>query len=106
MDPVSAWFMYDLPKHARDIPDKLFCEAVEATKRGSWSTRWDVQWYLCGLGIQTDFSQEVDVDTIIHWKLIVAKFKRCEAKGLVTGCGCECRGDYELTEKGRELIVK
>lgn len=34
--------------------------------------------------------------------VLLAKLRRLLARGLVTGCGCGCRGDWELTSKGRE----
>lgn len=27
-------------------------------------------------------------------------------KGIIDGCPCGCRGDYELTDKGRALLAK
>jgi hypothetical protein len=32
-----------------------------------------------------------------------AKMQRLIDRGLVSGCTCGCRGDFELTGKGREL---
>ena len=31
--------------------------------------------------------------------------KRLISEGLISGCTCGCRGDYELTEKGRQFIA-
>lgn len=33
-------------------------------------------------------------------KLALAKMRMLIRKGLVDGCGCGCRGDFELTGKG------
>jgi hypothetical protein len=39
-------------------------------------------------------------------KLVQAKMRRLLRRGLVDGCPCGCRGDWELTEKGRALLAK
>jgi len=31
--------------------------------------------------------------------------KKLIKKGLVEGCGCGCRGDYELSEKGADQLA-
>lgn len=37
------------------------------------------------------------------YKVVAAKLARFAERGLATGCACGCRGDWELTEKGRSL---
>ena len=37
-------------------------------------------------------------------KLALAKMKAMVKKGLVDGCPCGCRGDFEITDKGRGMI--
>jgi len=37
-------------------------------------------------------------------KLVRAKMGMLIRRGLVTGCTCGCRGDFELTEKGRAFL--
>ena len=39
-------------------------------------------------------------------KLKIVKMSNLIDKGLVDGCGCGCRGDYEITEKGIEFFSK
>jgi hypothetical protein len=39
-------------------------------------------------------------------KLVLAKMQTLHRRGLVDGCFCGCRGDFELTEKGRDLLAK
>ena len=34
-------------------------------------------------------------------KLVLAKMRKLVYKRLVSGCICGCRGDFELTEKGK-----
>ncbi len=37
-------------------------------------------------------------------KLALAKMRMLMRRGLVIGCGCGCRGDFELTDKGRQFL--
>jgi len=37
-------------------------------------------------------------------KLVRAKMNNLIYKGLIDGCPCGCRGDYEITDKGLERI--
>jgi hypothetical protein len=37
-------------------------------------------------------------------EVILSKARRLEARGLIKGCTCGCRGDFELTEEGRATI--
>lgn len=37
------------------------------------------------------------------FKVIAAKLSKLLRRKLVTGCDCGCRGDWELTAKGREF---
>lgn len=38
-------------------------------------------------------------------KLALAKMRKMVRKGLVSGCYCGCRGDFEITKKGRDLLI-
>ena len=42
----------------------------------------------------------------VPYRLALAKMKTLIRRGLINGCTCGCRGDYELTEKGRKLLEK
>lgn len=37
-------------------------------------------------------------------KVVQAKLRALLRRKLLTGCGCGCRGDFELTDSGRTLI--
>lgn len=39
-------------------------------------------------------------------KLALAKMKNLIKRGFVSGCGCGCRGDFEITELGRIAALK
>lgn len=38
-------------------------------------------------------------------KLVLGKMRQLIKRKLVDGCGCGCRGDFVLTEKGREYMM-
>lgn len=37
-------------------------------------------------------------------KLALAKMSKLIKRGLVNGCNCGCRGDFVITEKGKEFL--
>lgn len=37
-------------------------------------------------------------------KVALAKMKSLHRRGLVGGCPCGCRGDFEITDKGLEVL--
>lgn len=75
---------------ASDIADRDILDIVErlCRERGCWAMTGDV----------VDAYPEP-----LPWKVVAAKLSRCLKRGLVTGCDCGCRGDWELTSKGRAL---
>lgn len=80
----------------KDIPDIPILEFLLKNK-GHWCN-----WY---------FEDKYDVrlampNNIPHEKLIIAKMRSLMRRGLVTGCGCGCRGDFEITDKGEYYLLK
>lgn len=71
------------------IPDAEFIGAIEAVKADGrpWATVWDLQ---NALGVRAS--------------LVRRKARRCYRRGLVTGCICGCRGDFDTTPEGRTLL--
>lgn len=37
-------------------------------------------------------------------KVLLAKLRRMAKRGLVDGCGCGCRGDWRITDKGQRVL--
>jgi hypothetical protein len=93
------WFGY---KHARDIPDELFLDAVRVARGRNgvpqWATRWDVEAVLGGVTFPRDFTAYPDVPGVPE-KVVLAKAKRLIARKLLDGCPCGCRGDFEIPEE-------
>ena len=90
---------------AKDIDDKFMLEAVWYVQnlpsgicyqsnlweyRPHWAMRWDVERLLPMFPI----------------RVIEAKVDALERRGLMQGCTCGCRGDYELMPDGLKLIGK
>lgn len=78
----------------KDIPDKPILEFLNSMQ-GEWCN-----WF-------EDDPRSVRnsmPDNLASEKLIIAKMRILEKRGLITGCTCGCRGDFEITEKGKILL--
>ena len=78
----------------KDIPDKPILEFLMKHK-GEWCN-----WYF---GNERDVSQAMPKD-LPNEKLVLAKMRQLMRRGLVDGCDCGCRGDFEITEKGEQWL--
>ena len=79
----------------KDIPDKPILEFLLANK-GTWCN-----WF-------KDRENSVRVampQNLASDKLILAKMSKLMERGLVDGCDCGCRGDFEITPKGEEWLA-
>lgn len=76
----------------KDIPDEPILKFL--LERGH-----DGQWCNWGLGNDRDVTAAMPANT--PPKLVLAKMRNLIGRGLVIGCTCGCRGDFELTQKGR-----
>ena len=83
-----------IPRQCKDIPDRPILEFLLSHK-GKWCN-----WY---------FGDERDVHLAMPEstpdKLVLAKMRMLIRRGVVTGCSCGCRGDFEITEKGEALLA-
>lgn len=82
---------------AKDIPDVEFLENVyrlsiiEDGWPGGiphWVFTWDLR----------------EVYPTVPMKVLIAKARRLKKRKLLTGCCCGCRGDFELTPAGYDLL--
>lgn len=80
-------------RQCKDIPDKPIIQFLLKHK-GKWCN-----WYF---GDERDVSQAMPLG--IPEKLVLAKMRMLMRRGLVKGCSCGCRGDFEITEKGEEWL--
>lgn len=80
----------------KDIDDRPILEFL-AARQGHWCFRWD-------LGGSSEYNVTTVMPPNVPEKLALAKMKRLIDRGLVNGCTCGCRGDFEITEKGLQAI--
>ena len=78
----------------KDIPDRPILELLEKSI-GEWHN-W------C-------FGNDLDVRRVMPKntpdKLALAKMRQMMRRGVVDGCSCGCRGDFEITKKGIEELA-
>ena len=74
---------------ASDVGDRELLAAVE--RHGASASRWAHR-------------QDVTEDLGYPWKVVLAKFRRLQRRGLLDGCGCGCRGDWHLTAAGAAAL--
>ena len=78
----------------KDIPDMPILEFLKHHKD---------RWCTWGDGYSMPTIQDAMPEGTPH-KLQLAKMKKLMERDLVDGCGCGCRGDFEITSKGIEFI--
>jgi len=74
----------------KDIDDAALLRFIANKQRelGMWVCVWD---------LEPPYSD-------LPGNLFRAKMGQLMKRGLITGCNCGCRGDYEITDKGREYL--
>ena len=85
----------------KDIPT-LPILAFLAEHGGIGSNWYEVQW---DNGLPNVRSVRHAMPAGAPEKLVLAKMRQLISKGLVDGCDCGCRGDFELTDKGKLLLA-
>lgn len=86
---------------AADIPDAAMLRVIASPNKGhregrfgpgmpNWWMRWDLDEAFPGFPS----------------KIVLAKARQLMKRGLIDGCDCGCRGDFEITDKGREHLVQ
>lgn len=78
----------------KDIPDRPILEFLLSHK-GQW----------CFWGAAFDRNVNVAMPRNTPYKLVLAKMGMLIRRGLVSGCACGCRGDFEITEKGEAFLA-
>lgn len=95
-----------------DISDEAFLRAVIracAERQHAAATRWDVACVLAGhpelVGTATGTQDWPNVPP----KIVLSKAKRLIQRGLIEGCACGCRGDFEVrptvSDRAREILA-
>lgn len=93
--------------HARDIPDEAVIELVRACCEGRCNGDETWGWH----GGRPGYKHDPLTPAKGHWanrfdiakalgnppeKVVLAKLQKLIKRGLITGCACGCRGDFEL----------
>lgn len=81
---------------AKDIPERPILEFI-ASRNGSWCFLFERE--------RSKDSIMWAVDESTPWKVVLAKMRSLIKRKLVDGCGCGCRGDFNLTDKGRAYLA-
>ncbi len=90
----------------KDIPDTPILQFLAsfpvAMTDGLYGGPWEAPWAT----LHSDFPNSVRnaMPCGVPDKLALAKMRSLIRRGLVQGCYCGCRGDFELTKKGREWL--
>lgn len=84
---------------AKDVSDRAVLEFLRDLRRDEpanppWGT-----WFS---GFDNSVDQAMPAGT--PSKVCLAKMRGLIRRGHVSGCGCGCRGDFELTDKGRAYL--
>lgn len=102
---------------AKDIPDEMILKLL-APHQGRWTfwTRDTPEEHAAGRQKWADNLRARGLDPtlrdypLLHippeipFKVYFAKLRALHRRGLIGGCTCGCRGDFEITDKGLELI--
>lgn len=85
----------------KDIPDEPILRFLlsDACLIGDSGTHWGLAFE----GYPNSVQNAMPLGT--PNKLAVAKMGQLIHRGLVDGCCCGCRGDFEVTEKGRASLA-
>lgn len=83
-----------------DIPERPILEYL-ADRQGKWTCLW-------GGSFKDSDPEYPDVYYAMPegtpYKLALSKMRSLHRRGLVGGCPCGCRGDFEITDKGLSVI--
>lgn len=97
--------MEEIPprRQCKDIPDVdvlKYLEGVPVDKYG-----WRVGCFWFEPGKYGPSLRDVPSLRDAPDKLLLAKMRRLISRGLVDGCTCGCRGDFEITQKGLNFLL-
>jgi hypothetical protein len=83
----------------KDIPDRPILEFVAV--HGGIGCNWFPPILQ---GTTNERSVQNAMPAGVPGSLVRAKMEMLIRRGLVSGCACGCRGDFEITDKGEEFL--
>lgn len=95
-------------RHARDISDTEMLGLIDQLQHAPYvpyarGPHWVSQWDVAGALRLAGYRACRGVNEMPS-ALVLAKATRLINRGLLTGCPCGCRGDFELTEAGKAYL--
>jgi hypothetical protein len=83
-------------RQCKDVPDKPILDFLYQRRKDGkvWCCWYD--------GFENSIGQAMPPNT--PEKIRIQKMAKLIKRGLASGCGCGCRGDYEITKKGIEWL--
>lgn len=90
---------------AKDITSLAFLQAVVVCgieRERLWANRWDVTAVLAGYPECIKSTPRVYPELPV--KVVLAKAKALISAGIIDGCACGCRGDWELMPETAEVL--
>lgn len=84
-------------RQCKDVPDEPILRFLYARKYMKIIT--SCVWFD---GYENSIGQAMPPNT--PTKIKIAKMAKLISRGLINGCGCGCRGDYTITQKGIEYL--
>lgn len=89
-----------------DIPEKPILQFLLENKGKLPATWFDLSSFenKGEKGINYSASVREAFPSDVPDKLILSKMRKMILKELVAGCTCGCRGDFEITKKGEQLL--
>ncbi len=87
----------------KDIPTEPILEYIEAYCSQNWPRlcTWFINSGYPAAAVQYSMPDGITLPD----KLVLAKMGKLIEKGLVAGCACGCYGNFQVTDKGRELLA-
>lgn len=84
---------------AKDVPDRPVLEFLAALN-GVWAN-----WYFAEGSAPDERNVRRAMPPKTPSKVVLAKMRQLMKRGLVDGCPCGCRGDFVITQKGRDFLA-
>jgi hypothetical protein len=88
----------------KDIPDR---PVLQFLVDRPWSDIRNATWFATATEAHGDYGANsvlLAMPPNTPEKLALAKMRSLIRRGLVDGCPCGCRGDFEITAKGRSIL--
>lgn len=79
---------------AKHVDERPILEFLAKSER--WTSHWESK--------DREWSFRHLVSAEIPERVLLAKMSALLRRGLVDGCDCGCRGDWVITDKGREAL--